>query len=113
MERSKKEFLSDIEPQLGNFCLVLVQSGRVNLELWLRLDSLSDNLLMKFSRHDGESLSLDLEGATRFERDRESLAPLATRKHFDRAFELGACVRVEGTLAVTLLFSKEEKFPTS
>jgi hypothetical protein len=113
MERSKKEFLSDMELQLGKFCMVLVRSENLNLELWARFDSLDDNLLMKFSRPRNEALEINLAGATCFERDRESLAPLETRKRFDRAFELGACVRVEGKLTVTLLFGAEEKGVTS
>jgi hypothetical protein len=107
MELSKKEFLSAVEPLCGKFCMVVVRSPKMNFDLWMFLESLSDTLLIKFSKPSGESLTVDLSGAVTFERDGNSLAPLDSRKRFDRAFELGFIVKAEGDISLAMLFSKD------
>jgi hypothetical protein len=105
----KQDFLDTLESWKGTSCFLILESGAINLRLWVRPDSIARNGALTFRpTREGEYLEVDLSQANSFPladvaEVRPSLMPPEVGGSF---FESAICGRIENRLSITILLPR-------
>ena len=105
----KQDFLDTLESWKGTSCFLILESGAVNLRLWVRPDSVARNGVLAFKpTREGEHLEVDLSQANSFRvADMAEVPPsLMPPEVGGSFFESAICGRIENRLSVTILLPR-------